>query len=72
MYAVFTACCSSAAQHTFSPAWVDPFPPCARYCRIASASGIVVTKPSPTRAASSIDFGPNPETWIVGGLDGSV
>jgi hypothetical protein len=33
---------------------------------------LVVTKPSPIRAATSMDFGPKPETEIGTGCSGSV
>ena len=41
-----------------------------RYCSIASLSGGVVTKPSPSSAASAIAFGPKPEISTGGGSSG--
>ena len=45
-----------------------PAPPLLRNRLTASASGPTVQNPSPIRPASSIAFGPNPDTMIGGGV----
>jgi len=61
----------SSPQQTFIPPVIGPLPPCSRYCATASLSGLVVTKPSPIRAATSIALGPKPETRMGGVSSGS-
>ena len=63
---------SDANQHTLIAAMAGPRPPSPRYCLSPSASGLVVTKPSPMRAATSIAFGPKAETSTGGATSGNV
>ena len=62
---------SSSAKQTFVPACTGPLPPSERYSSIAPRRARC-QKPSPISAASSVAFGPNPETSTGGGSSGSV
>lgn len=57
---------SSGPKQTFVTATAGPRPPADRYRSTCSPSGLVVTKPSPNRAAAAIELSPNPETKIGG------
>jgi hypothetical protein len=59
-WAVLTAASLDSAKQTFALAWTGLLSPPCRKRSMASASGLVVAKPSPIRAARSTAFGPNP------------
>ncbi len=78
-YAVRRAVSSSAAQQTVTCAYFgrspvarpEPAPACSNVCT-TSRMGAVLMSPSPMRAASSADSGPDAATQIGGGVSGRL